>query len=120
MRRALVLPMGVLAVVLVGLMVYLLRGSKLPSDLVTCRRPIEKQIDSNLTRLYVANGDAKREGIVLGVARDGKYWYADVKLSERKFNQSCRVAGKTRVLTKAQFESEQTRTSFAVVDLRQR
>jgi hypothetical protein len=110
--------MGVLAVVLVALSVYLLRGSALPSDLATCRTPIEREINSKLVKLYLANGDAKLEGIVLGVDLGGEYWYADVKLSERKFRQSCRVPGKVRSLAKVEFESYQTRSSYTVVDLR--
>ncbi len=115
MRRYLVI--GVATVAAIVLAVFLFRGSEVPADLRICRGAIESDIGTKLVTLYLGPGDAGHEGIVLGLDRDQKYWYADVKLSARKFNQSCHVAGHARRLTTSEFEAMRATSSFETVEL---
>lgn len=93
---------------------FLIRGPSLPSDFAACRTMVERATGERVLVLFAANGDAMHEGIVLVEDGNGANWYADVKVSGRKWNLSCQVAGAPRRLSRSEFEAERIRWTFRV------
>ena len=102
-RILILVVFGIVSVVVFGR--FFLPSSEIPTDLASCRVPLETQIGQPISILYLRGGDADREGIVLLSSSGNKlFWHADVKISEHKWNVSCHVAGRARELSETEFE----------------